>query len=114
MCASQTLAVQRAIDREQALRFPRLLRLVHRARFQRHRHRIRFVGARIVELSINQDRDRNQRPLAAAAELQNSHRPRAFPLFQLLGFRRLFLGNFLTPFKLRLFLPLNSRNRYGQ
>jgi hypothetical protein len=93
--------VQRAANREQALRISGLLGLIYRARFQRHRDRISLVSARIVELSVDQNRYRNQCRFAAA-DLQKPHRSRPFHLFRLFIFWRLFLGSFLPPLQFRL------------
>ncbi len=94
--------MQRAIDSEQALWITTLLGLIYRARFQRHRYGVCLVNAGIVELAIDQDCDRNQCPLAAAAELQNSDGARTLPFLSLLGFRRLIFGKAVArTFKLR-------------
>ena len=86
MRAPRTLAMQRSIHHEQSIGIPRLLCLIYRPRFQRHWYRVRLVRARIVKLPVNQNRNWNQRPLAAAAELHNADRARLlavlrFPVF---------------------------------
>jgi len=86
MLARRILTVQRAINREQSLRISSPLGLIHRARFQRHRYRIRLVRTRIVEPAIDQDRNRYQRPLPAAAKLQNPYCSWLFPVLRLLVF----------------------------
>ena len=108
MLAGRILTVQRASNREQSLRISRLLGLIHRARFQRHRYRIRFVRTRIVEPAIDQDRNRYQRPLPAAAKLQNSYCSRLFTIFRLLVFLGLvFLRDDLRSLGLPLALHSN-------
>jgi len=51
--------MQRPVDCKQSLRFARLLDLVNRPAFQRHRHRVRLVDAGVVKLSIDQNSDRD-------------------------------------------------------
>jgi len=87
MRAVRPLAMQSRIDGKQSQRLARLLGLVNRAGLDRHGHGIGLISAGIVELALDQNRDRNQRALAAL-QLQNRHRPRAFHLF-FLWFRRL-------------------------
>src|SRR5258706_3021297 len=101
MRAPRSLAVQRSIDREQSLRASRLFDLIHSAGFQRHRYRIRFISAGIVELAIDQNGDRDQNSFAAAVELQESNGTRPLHLlFWSLTFCRLLLGIFLRAFEL--------------
>jgi hypothetical protein len=51
--------MQRSLDCEQSFRLASLFDFVDRATIQRHRHRIRFIDARIVELPIDQNCDRD-------------------------------------------------------
>ena len=88
MRAPRTLAMQRSIHYEQSIRIPRLFCLIHRTRFQRHRDRVRLVRARIVKLPVNQNRNWNQRPLAAPAELHNADRARLLAVLRFLVFLR--------------------------
>lgn len=105
MLARRIFAVQRGINREQSLRISRLLGLIHRSRFQRHRYRIRLVRTGIVEPAIDQDRNRYQRRLPAAAKLQNSYCSWLFTVLRLLVFLRLV---FLREDLRSLGLPLTS------
>jgi hypothetical protein len=96
------LAVQRSIHGKQSQRIARLFGLVDGASFQRHRHRIRLIGAGIVEPAVNQNRDGNQRRLPALRELQQTHGSRSFDLLFGLGFfGKLFFSGLLRAFQLR-------------
>jgi hypothetical protein len=106
--ATRILTMQRSANCKQSLRIPRLLDLIDGARVQRHRHRICLIGAGIVELPIDQNCDRNQRPLAVARQLQKPHRSRPFDVF-LLRFRGLLRRNVFRA--LKLWSPLRRAQR---
>ena len=113
MRAPRSLAMQRSIDHEQPIRVARLLCLIHCARFQRHRYRVRFVRAGIVKLPVNQNGNGNQRPLTAAAKLHNTNRARLLAVLRFLVFLRpVFpgsnLGSILLPGTLRSGQPPQS------
>jgi len=80
-----TISVQCAGYRKQSQRISRALRLIHRARVQRHWDRVCLIRTRIPELPIDQNRDRHQRCLAVRCHLQhsNSSWPRIFFLWSL-------------------------------
>jgi hypothetical protein len=106
MRAPRTLAMERSIHHEQPIRVPRLLCLIHGARFQRHRYRVRFVRAGIVKLPVNQNGDWNQSALITAVKLHNAHRPRLLAILRFLVFLRpVFPGSNLRP----ILLPHTSR-----
>jgi len=101
MRTARALTVQRSMDRKQALRIPGPLCLVHGSRFQRHRDRVRLVSTGIVKLAVDQDRYRNQRPLAAAVQLQNSYRSGLFTLWLFVFLGPISLGDDLRSTLLR-------------
>ena len=86
MRAYRALAMQRPANREQALRISRLLCLIYRARFQRHRDGIRLISTRIIKLAVDQDRHWNQSGAPFAVELQNRHSSRLLTFLRLLVF----------------------------
>jgi hypothetical protein len=86
MRAPGALTMQRPIYNKQPIRVARLLCLIHRTWFQRHRDRVRLVRARIVKLPVNQNGDRNQRPLSVSAKLHNANRARLLAIFRFLVF----------------------------
>ena len=71
------IAVQRAVDREQAQRTAGAFGLIDRARFQRHRDWIRFVRRGVPEFSGDQNRDGHQCRLAVRRQLEHGHRTRS-------------------------------------
>jgi hypothetical protein len=113
------LAVQRSVHRKQSQRIAGLFGLIDRAAFQRHRYRVRLIGAGIVELAVDENRHGNQRRLPALRELQDAYGSRSFNLFFRLGFfRNLFRSSLLRPFQLRRALrdriPRNQRRDKSQ
>ena len=96
------LAMQRSVHGKQSQRIAGLFGFVDGAAFKRHRYRVRLIGARVVEFSINENRDRNQSRLPALRELQHTYGSRSFDLFLRLGlFRNLFRSSLLRTLQLR-------------
>jgi hypothetical protein len=94
--------VQRSANRKQSQRIAGLFGFVDGAAFERHRYRVRLIGAGIVKLPVDENRDGNQRCLATLRELQDAYGARPFDFFLRLGFfGKLFRGSFLRPFQLR-------------
>lgn len=66
------LVLQRASNREQPLRNPRLHALVNCLRVERHRNRVGLVSSGIKVLTVDEDSDRNERGFAVGCELDQT------------------------------------------